>query len=149
MHLTSVDTDVPQLEHPRTLRQQQYLHKQLLDLLQKSLAKVCYRIMVRMQAPGYEPKWNTLVGGLLDLARAKYPRGVAIEQQTQQDLRRNQCPSLIGILLVEFAHVKLGNDIHHKARQVAGRQYFCQPNDLVQTLFVIRIYNFSHTQSLS
>jgi hypothetical protein len=141
--------DIPQLEHPSFLGLKQNLHKQRFDFGQKGLAKVGDGIMIGMQSTGNEPKGNALVSSFLNLARTEQTRGIPIEQQPQQDFRRNRFPAEGRILLVDPVQIKLGNDINHKAPQVLGGQRFCQADRLVQGFFVICSLEFSvHARSL-
>ena len=45
MNFAAIQAEVAQLQHPRHLRQQQDLHKQLVELGQKGLAKVRESVM--------------------------------------------------------------------------------------------------------
>ena len=149
MDFAAIQAEVPQLEHSGGLGHQQDLHKQLLDLIQKRLAKMGDRIVIRMQSASDETKGNTFVGGFLNLARTEHPAGISIEQQPQQDFRRNRLPAHRRILPVDPAQVKPSNDIHHKARQVLERQCISQTDRLIQCFFVIGGLEFStHAQSL-
>ena len=113
------------------------MHEQVFDLVQKGLAKMGNRIMIRMQPPGNVPKWDTLIGGFLDLARTEQPGGIAVEQQPQQNFRRNGFSPLGSIFRINLTQIKLGDQIHHKARQMLFRQRFGQTNCLVQGFCII------------
>ena len=149
MHLAALQTEVPHLEYPGRLGHQQDLHKQFLDLGQKRLAEVGNRIMIGMQSARDETKGNAFISRLLDLARTEHTGGISIEQQPQQNFRCSRFPAHRRILPIDPAQVKLGNKIHHKARQVIRPQGVPQTNRLVQGFFVIGGLEFSaHAQSL-
>jgi hypothetical protein len=66
-----------------------------------------------------------------------------------KDFRCDRFSTNRRIALVNLAQIKLGNDIHYKARQVVGRQRFGQADGLVQGLLVIGGFEFSaHARSL-
>ena len=111
MDLTAIQADVAQFQHSGQLGQQENLHKQFLDFSEKGLAKVGNRVVVGMQTPSNEPKGNTLVGGLFDLARTEKTVGISIKQKSQQDFRRNGFPTHRSVTSIKGAQVRLGHDI--------------------------------------
>ena len=121
-----VQTQITQLQHPRRLGQHEHLHKQLFELRQKRLAKMRQGVMIGMKIPRDVSKRQALVAGLLQLARAKHARGVAVEQQAQQDFGGDGLSAPLAIARVQGRQIQLGYHIHNEAGQMIRRHGFFQ-----------------------
>src|SRR5712692_6823398 len=75
MQLGPVQTDCAQFQHTRLLRQQEYLHEQVLQFGQEGAPKRGQRIVVGMLVARDKAERHRLIGGALDLARTEYPGG--------------------------------------------------------------------------
>jgi hypothetical protein len=62
--------------------------------------------MIRMQVPRDEAKGEALIRGFLNLARTEHARGVAIEQQAQQDFWCDRFTPARGIAGINRAVVR-------------------------------------------
>ena len=87
MHLGPIQADRPQFQHARLLRQQEHLHKEVLQLGQEGAPKRRQGIVVGMLVACDEAEGHRLIRGALDLARTEHTRRIAIEQQAQQYFR--------------------------------------------------------------
>jgi len=83
MYLGPIQADRAQLQHASFLREQEDLHKEILEVLQEGAPKCCQRIMIRMQIPGDEAEWHRLIRSSLDLTRAEHPGSITVEEQAQ------------------------------------------------------------------
>jgi len=72
---------VPSFSTPACFREQEHLHKEILQFGQKRAPKRGKRIVIGMQIACDEAKWHCLIGRALDLTGAEYPGGIAIQQQ--------------------------------------------------------------------
>ncbi len=148
--LGAVQADVAQLQHARGLGQEQDLHKQVFEFGQKRLAEVGDGVMIGMQVASQEAQGERLVRRLLDPPRTAHARGVAVEQQPQQNLWGERLTAACAIAHVQTAQVQLRDDICHKARQVVRRQRFAQTHRQIECGFVINGFEFScHAHSLA
>ena len=109
--------------HSQGLRQHQDLLEQPLQLIQKPLAKVRYRVMIRMLVSADVTKRHRIVRGLLQLAAGEHPGGVAVEQQRYQQGRMiRSLASITAISAGYFTELQLLYYFHYKARQMRFRK---------------------------
>ena len=86
---------------------------------------------------------KTLVGGVLDLVRAKQDGGIGVKQQPQQYLGCKRFITDGCISDVDRAQVQLGNDVHYKPDQIIRWRCFTQTDRLIQRGFVTKRLEFS------
>ena len=123
LHLRPIQAHPPHPQHSQGLRQHQNLLEQPLQLIQKPLAKVRYRVMIRMLASGDVAKRHRVVRRLLQLAAGEHPGGVAVEQQRYQHGRMiRSLAATTGISAGYFTELELLYNFHYKARQMLFRK---------------------------
>jgi len=146
MELGPVQTDRSQLEYTRLLRQQEYLHEEVLQFGQEGAPKGRQRIVVGMQVARDEAERHRLIRGPLDLARTKHPGRIAIEQQAQQHLRGVGLSTAGPIPGIQSRQVKLGHAVYHEACQMVGGQTVAQTHCQLECLLVVHRFEGSfHT----
>ena len=92
------------------------MHEEVLQVGQEGAPKRGQCIVVGMQVACDEAKGDRLIGGSLNLARAKYPGRIPIQQQAQQHFGGIRFPSTCPILGIQRREVKLGHTVYHEAR---------------------------------
>ena len=122
MHLGAVQRHRAQLHHAGLPGQHQKLHKQTFDLRQKAPPERGDGVMVGMVVGGNEAERHRIVSRPLKSAARKHPRGVAVDQKTQQYARmvRGRAGAAIG--LDHRRQVQVLNHFHNEARQMPFRQ---------------------------
>ena len=147
MDLGPIQTDRPQFQHARLLRQQEHLHKEILQFGQEGAPKRRQGIVVGMLVACDEAEWYRLIRSALDLARAEHTRRVAIEKQAQQHFRRVRFPAARPVMGIQGREVKQRHAVHDKAGQMLGRQTVTQPHRQLQRLLVVHRFKCSlHAQ---
>ena len=104
---------------------------------QRELAKAGQRVVIGMQAPCNETEGYTLIGRLFELARTEYSRLVAVEQQSQQNLRRIGFATPRRVVRIYGAQIQQCNNRNDKPCQVLRRKILCKGHRLLQRLPVI------------
>src|SRR5437867_10366172 len=87
-----------------------------------------------------EAERQVLVCGLFNLARTEHTRGVAIEQQTQQDFRCIRWRTTRPIAGIDGCQVEQGNHVDNEACQMVGGDAVPQTNGDVDGGIVIHLY---------
>ena len=137
MDLAPIQTDVPQLQNPGLLGDDQHLYEYGYDVREEGLAKGGDRVMVWMQSAGDEAEGNRLVGRFLDLARAEYPCRVTEQQQPQQDFWRKRLTPYRGIVGIESTQIQESNDRNDETCQVIRRQAVIDRDPLLPGLLIV------------
>ena len=105
--LRPVQTHRPQLQKAHLMGQQQNLHKQRLQLLQKALAEVGNRIVIGMGVGSDIPKGHRIIRRLFQLAARVDPGGIAVKQQSQQHRWRIGRRATTGIGVLQGPQIQL------------------------------------------
>ena len=124
LNLAPVQAHRPQPHDPQRRRQHQDLREQPFQFIQKPLAEVRYRVMVRMPVGADVAERHRIVGRLLQLAAGEHSRRVAVEQQRHQQRRMIGVLAATSVLARDFAQIKLVYDFYDKARQMLFGQPF-------------------------
>jgi len=141
---------VPTFSTPARLCEQQHLHEELLQFGQEHAPKGGQRIVVGMPVACDETERHRLIRRTLNLTRAEHPGRIAIEQQAQQHFGGIRFPTAQPIMGVQGREVKLGHTIHHKARQMVGRQAIAQPHRQIERPVVVYGFKWcTHEEFLS
>jgi hypothetical protein len=98
---------------------------------------------IRMQAPSDEAERQHFVSGLLDTPRTEHARGVAVEQQRQENLRRIGDSAAIRIARIDQAQIELRHQVYDKTGQMTGWQGLAQAHGLLERSFVVDGCEFS------
>ncbi len=147
---TAIKTDPAQLQDARQSSQQENLDEQALELRQKRLAEGGQGVVIGMEVARDEAEGHGFGRGALDLARTEHARGVAVEEQPQQNLRRVGLPTSPGVPSIHGLQIELGDGIHNEARQVVGWQAVPQPYRQIEGCLVVDCLKCSfHTPNLS
>ena len=109
---------VPNFKKPHLMGQQQNLHKQRLQLLQKALAEVGNRIVIGMGVGSDIPKGHRIIRRLFQLAARVDPGGIAVKQQSQQHRWRIGRRATTGIGVLQGPQIQLPEHLHDESRQV-------------------------------
>ena len=120
--LGPVQPNRAQLQNPDLPCQNQHLHKQVLDLRQKSPPKHRYRIVIGMIVRGDEAERHRVICRSLQLAARKHPRRIAINQKPQQNLRMIRCGARPTIASAHRPEVKTRDHFHNETRQMPLRK---------------------------
>ncbi len=122
LHLRAVERHLAQLQHPHLPRDPQNLHKQRAQLLEKPLAEVRYRVVIRMQVGRHIPKRHRIVRRPLQLPARKHPARVPVKQQRHHHRRWKCLRTSSPIPTAQFAQIQLLHNLDDKPRQVILRQ---------------------------
>jgi hypothetical protein len=122
MNLGAVQRDRTHLEHPHLARQLQHLHEHTLDLLEKAPPKRRDRVVVGMVVRRDEPERDRIVGRPLQLPAGKHSRGVAVNQNAQQQRRMVGRRSRAPIASAHRRQVQPLNHFDNEPRQMPLRK---------------------------
>ena len=123
LHLRPIQAHPPQPQRAQLRRHLQYLLEQPLQLAQKPLPEIRYRVMVRMLVSGYVPKRYRVIRRLLQLPARKHSRGIAVEQQCHHHDRMIRSPAATTAVPARyFSQIELLYYFHYKACHMLVRQ---------------------------
>ncbi len=111
-----------QFQHAHLTGQFQNLDKQRFDFLEEPTPECRYRVVVGVVVRRDEAKRHRIVGRPLQLAARKHAGGIAIDQHAQKRRRRIRGRTGTSVGLVHCCQIEAFHHLHHKARQVSGRQ---------------------------
>ena len=99
--------------------------------------------MIRMEAARKEVERHRLVGRPFNLAGTQGACGIAIQQQTSKNVRRDGLATAWTIVGVESTQVQLRDHVDDEACQMIRRQTFAQRDGGIEGCFVIGGLKFS------
>ena len=118
MNLGAVERDRAQFEQLHLPGNDQHLHKQCLDLFEKTLAESAQRVVVGLRVPGDVAKRDRIVRCRLNAPARKDTCGIAIDEQAEHNRRVISRRAGAPVLPAQRREIKLIDDIDHEARQV-------------------------------
>ncbi len=90
-----------------------------------------------MQVAGNEAERGSLIGCSFEFARGEGAGGIAIGQQTEEELGSVGGTASCMVACVDCREVKLGNHIDDEAGEMFGRQTVAQAHGLVERGLVV------------
>ena len=113
---------LPSFSTPSLLRHAQNLHEQRAQLLEKPLAEVRNRIVVRMLVRRHVAQRHRVVRLPLQLAARKHPGRVSVEQQRHHHRRVKGVRPASAVRSRQLAQIQPLHDLDNKPRQMILRQ---------------------------
>ncbi len=119
--LAAVQRDVAEVEHAQGAGDQQDLHHQPFDLFQEPFAEGVQRVVVGVLVCGHKAEGDRIVGGVFQLAAGEHARGVAVNQNGQQQCRVIRIAPAGAVGAFHGLQVQLIDNLNNKSRQVMLR----------------------------
>ena len=120
--LGSVQRHRPQLQHAHLAGQAQHLSEQRLDLPQKTPSERSNGVVIRMLVGGDEAERHGVISRPFQLAAGKHPGGIAINDQTEQQLRVIGCFTRSTVAAGHRPQIQPLDHLNHEPCQVPLRQ---------------------------
>jgi hypothetical protein len=114
--LGAVERDRAHLQHAHLARQQQHLHEQCLDRLEKAPPERGDGVVIGVLVGGDEAKRHRIIGGPLQLAAGEHARGVAVDQNAQQDRRVVRGFARATVAAHHRPQIQACDHLHHEPR---------------------------------
>ncbi len=122
--LGAVQRHRAELQHPDLAGHAEHVNEQLLDLLEKTTAEIGNGVVVGMLIGGDEAERHRIIRGTLQLAAGEHARGVAVDDQPEQQRGMIRGLARSAIAADHAPQIELLDDLDDEARQMPLRKPF-------------------------